>query len=492
MMVTLEDLCVTSSTTLRKALSKINDNAQGMLFTTEKQKLIGVLTDGDVRRALIQGASLDDPVSQFCNRDFIALHKDASVQEIQRTLSPRVKIVPLLDSDGKIVDYASSNRITRIPVLEPLLGGNELEYVTECITTNWVSSQGKFVQQFEKEIKDYTGSDYALAVSNGTVALHLALVSLGIGSGDEVIVPDITFGATLNAVILSGATPVLVDVDKKTWNMSLSQLEQSITDKTRAIMPVHIYGAPCDMRAIMDLAVAHDLKVVEDCAEALGSKINRKHVGTFGDIGTFSFFGNKVITCGEGGAILFKEQAIYERAKILRDHGMSPGRRYWHEEVGFNYRLTNLQAALGCAQFEQLPAFLKKRQEIYAWYTDYLSSSELFEFQELLQEHTTSNWLFTVLLKKDSPIERDELIRKLAKLGIETRPMFYPMSVMPAFDTYPTNLIGNSVDIAARGISLPTSVYLSKEEVRYISEKVIDVIMSQHETSKILSECNDT
>ena len=486
-MIKLEDLCIDHKALLQDALVKMDQNAQGLLFVVDNSTLLGVITDGDARRSIISGKTIDDSISLIYNKDYKCLSHTASVEEIQESLSERIKVIPLIDDQGNLIDFSSVYRLHRISVLEPLLGGNELEYVTECITTNWISSQGKYVQKFEDEVKSYTGSEYALAVSNGTVALHLALVSLGIGPGDEVIVPDITFGATLNAVIQSGAKPVIIDVEESSWNLSVELLKKHITPNTKAIMPVHIYGIPCNMPEIMAIADANNLLVIEDCAEALGSTINSKHVGTFGDIGTFSFFGNKVITCGEGGAIIFKDAETYNKAKILRDHGMTPGKRYWHDVVGFNYRLTNLQAAVGCAQFEQLAGFREKRKQIFSWYEKYLLKSGYFEVQQLENGYDSSYWLFTAKLKGHSLIKRDDLIDKLAKVGVDTRPVFYPMSQMPPFAQYDKHLTGMSEHISHNGISLPTSVYLSEDEIKSISKEIISSIETYISFKEILN-----
>lgn len=484
-MLELKDLCIDLKESIFDALKKIDANAQGILFVVENFHLKGIVTDGDIRRSLINKVALDTSVSEIFNKQYTALEHNTSNEIIQANLSERVKVIPLIDNRGNVVDFASIHRLHRISVLEPLLGGNELEYVTECIKTNWISSQGKYVQKFEDEIMQYTGAKYALAVSNGTVALHLAIVALGIQAGDEVIVPDITFGATLNAVILAGAIPVIVDVDRNSWNISLEKIEKSITSKTKAIMPVHIYGAPCDMPEVMEIAAKHKLLVIEDCAEALGSSISGKHVGTFGDAGTFSFFGNKVITCGEGGAVIFNDESSYNRAKILRDHGMTPGKRYWHDVVGFNYRLTNLQAAVGCAQFEQLPDFREKRKLLFSWYEKHLLPSGYFDVQVYNKDYQSSYWLFTVLINKNCSIERDLLIDKLAKKGVDSRPVFYPMSKMPPFREYPTNLDGTGETISSKGISLPTSVYLTEDDVIKISKRIIECIKSDIEFREI-------
>ncbi|WP_454442546.1 aminotransferase class I/II-fold pyridoxal phosphate-dependent enzyme [Vibrio bathopelagicus] len=485
----LEDLCINYNKSIRDALIMIDNNAHGIVFVVDGYKLLGVVSDGDIRRAIISGKSISSEVADIYNKQCKFLNHNVPIEVIQATLSKRYKIIPLVDDNKKVVDFASIHRLHQTPVLEPLLGGNELEYVTDCVKTNWISSQGKYVIQFEEEVKKYTNSSYALAVSNGTVALHLALVSLGIGEGDEVIVPDITFGATLNAVILAGAQPVIVDVERKTWNISIDLINKNITPNTKAIMPVHIYGIPCNMPEIMNIAKKHDLYVIEDCAEALGSSIKGKHVGTFGDVGTFSFFGNKVITCGEGGALIFRDEDIYNRAKVMRDHGMTPGKRYWHDVVGFNYRLTNLQAAIGCAQFEQLDKFRTKRKQIFSWYDKYLlDTTSFFDSQVLDANYESSYWLYTVTMKDKKTIDRDGLINRLSKLGIDSRPIFYPMSKMPAFRGYRTDLNGESELISTTGISLPTSVYLTESDINRISNEIIDALKSSKEIHRVINE----
>jgi perosamine synthetase len=274
-----------------------------------------------------------------------------------------------------------------IPIMEPDLSGNEKEYLIDAVDSGWVSSKGKYVDQFENDLAIFHNVDFALAVSNGTVALHLALVSLGIGSGDEVIVPNLTFASSVNSIIHAGASPVLADVNAETYNIDCENLEKYITPKTKAIMPVHLYGNPCDMDEIHQIAKKHHLLVIEDNAEGLGSKYRGKLTGTFGDAGTFSFFGNKTITTGEGGAIIFQDKKAYEHAKVLRDHGMSPAKRYWHEYIGFNYRLTNIQAAIGCAQLERISDFLENKKAIVERYMIGLSSIKSIQFQKS-DEHT--------------------------------------------------------------------------------------------------------
>jgi perosamine synthetase len=350
--------------------------------------------------------------------------------------------------------------------MQPLLNGNELAYVSDCINTGWISSQGAYVRRFEKEFATYCGAEYAVAVSNGTVALHLALVALGIKEGDEVLVPDLTFAASINAIIYTGAIPVIVDVDKTTWTISLEDIEKNITSKTRAIMPVHLYGHPCRMDEIMDIAKKHNLLIIEDAAEAIGAKYKNKHVGVFGDASTFSFFGNKTITTGEGGMVFFKDKEAYEKAIVLRDHGMSKTKKYWHDYVGFNYRMTNLQAAIGCAQMERIDEFVNEKRKLAAFYNTLLSETGLFTLPPQEPWALNGYWLYTAILNESSPISRDELMQKLLKNGVETRAVFFPLHNMPPYQNYPTkSTFENSKFISEHGISLPSSVNITEEEL---------------------------
>ena len=262
-----------------------------------------------------------------------------------------------------------------IPVYQPELSGNEKKYVNECLDTNWISAKGRFVKDFEKGIAEYLGVNHAVSVSNGTVALHLALMTLGIGEGDEVILPSLTYVASANAVTYTGATPVFADSLYESWQIDPADVERKITDKTKAIMVVHLYGQPCDMDAIMKIAKAHNLYVIEDCAEAFGSKYKGRCVGGFGDISAFSFYGNKTITTGEGGMVVTNDKALAERAAHIKDQGMSLEREYWHDIIGYNYRMTNICAAIGLAQLEQADDFIARKIQVADWYKTYLKDT---------------------------------------------------------------------------------------------------------------------
>ncbi|MBS1647256.1 MAG: aminotransferase class I/II-fold pyridoxal phosphate-dependent enzyme [Bacteroidetes bacterium] len=474
----IQELLINQDQTIADALKLIDANAQGICFViSQEQKLVGLVTDGDIRRAFLNHKTIQTKLSEVMQTQFTSLPINTPQEVVQAKLSTNIRHIPLVDEHNVPVDYACFNRLHRTPIMQPLLDGNELAYVSDCIKTGWISSQGSYVRRFEKEFAAYCGVKHALAVSNGTVALHLALAALDIGPGDEVLVPNITFAASINAIIYTGATPVIVDVDRTTWTISLADIEKNINAKTKAIMPVHLYGHPCHMDEIFELAKKHHLLVVEDCAEAIGSLYKGKHVGIEGDAATFSFFGNKTITTGEGGMVFFKNEKAYEKALVLRDHGMSKTKKYWHEYVGFNYRMTNLQGALGCAQLERVHDFVAKKREIAAAYNRILSEFSCFELPPQESWATCGFWLYTALLKKEAPIKRDQLIEKLLRNGVETRPAFYPMHLMPPYKNYPTkSTFENAMFISEQGISFPSSVNLTQEELQNIKQALKSII----------------
>ncbi|MCB4755552.1 MAG: aminotransferase class I/II-fold pyridoxal phosphate-dependent enzyme [Elusimicrobia bacterium] len=470
--ITIHDLTINEKSSIRSVLELINRTALGISFIVDGNgKLTGTVTDGDVRRALIKGITLETSLNEIMQRNYVALAVTTPHEIVLQHLSERIAIIPLLDEDGRPIDFASHHRLHQIPIMEPLLDGNEVSYVMECLQTNWISSQGRFVNQFEKVFSEFHAGQKALAVSNGTVALHLALVTLGIGRGDEVIVPDLTFAASANAVIHAGATPVFVDVTEETWTLNPELVEKAITPKTKAIMPVHLYGQPCDMDPLMEIAKKHDLRIIEDCAEAFGATYKSRLVGTFAEAGCFSFFGNKLITTGEGGMILFNNEEHYNRARLLRDHGMTPQRRYWHLEAGYNYRLTNLQAAIGVAQMERANSFIVKKRSLASQYETILKNFPGITLPLTVTWAKSSYWLYTILVNTNSGFHRDELMHKLLQNGIETRPAFHPLHTMPPYtpyvkhDEFPiTNRISQT------GLSLPSAVSLRAEEIERISQ----------------------
>lgn len=352
-----------------------------------------------------------------------------------------------------------------IPVYQPSLSGNEKKYVNECLDSTWISSKGKFVNEFEKSFSEYTAVRHATSVSNGTVALHLALITLGIGSGDEVIVPTLTYIASVNAIAYTGATPVFVDSLTDTWQIDPDDVRRKVTPQTKAIMAVHLYGHPCDMDQITEIAREHGLFVIEDCAEAFGSLYKGKHVGSFGDIATYSFFGNKTITTGEGGMVVTNDATLYERAVHFKSQGLAKHREYWHDVVGYNYRMTNICAAIGLAQLEQADEFIAKKRQVAEWYKQCLTGVPVTVHGEYgYVRH--SYWMVSILV--DKPEQRDPLRAALAESGIETRPLFYPVHTMPMYSPkYQKHPVAEN--LGWRGINVPSWPNIEKDEIHFIS-----------------------
>ena len=361
----------------------------------------------------------------------------------------------------------------RIPLAEPDLRGRELEYVTDCVRSGWISSIGPYVNRFEEALAAATGSERALTTANGTVALHLALAALGIGPGDEVIVPDLTFAATANAVLYCGGTPVLVDVREEDWGLDPRQVEAAIGPRTKAILPVHLYGHPCDLEAVLDIARRHGLAVVEDAAEALGARWDGRPVGSFGDVACLSFYGNKTITTGEGGACVTSRADLAERMAFLRDHGMNRARRYWHEEVGFNYRMTSLQAAVGLAQIERLGDLVAARRRNAHLYRERLAGLGLQLSGETARAFS-SYWMFNLVLPEGAAVGRDELAHRLAAAGIDSRTVFYPLHLMPPYAglVRPGQSFPASERLGSRGLTLPSATTLVEVEIDRVAAAV--------------------
>lgn len=348
----------------------------------------------------------------------------------------------------------------RIPVYRPDLSGNERRYVLDCLDTSWISSLGEYIERFETAVAGVVGARHAIAVCNGTVALHLAFHALGIGPGDEVIVPSFTYIASVNTIAQTGATPVFADSVASNWLVDPAHVEQLITSRTKAIVPVHLYGHCCDMEALRRIAQRYGLAIVEDCAEALGTRLNGTHVGTMGDIGTFSFFGNKTVTTGEGGMVVTDDDDLARNMRQLKGQGQSLTRRYWHEVLGFNYRMTNIAAAIGTAQMERLDAILANKRALAQRYRDELNDMPV-RFQELQSGQESSEWLVSLLLPRD--VDREAVMASMAAAGVETRPVFFPAHHMPMYEHLSAS-VPTAEDIAARGLSLPSAPAMTGAE----------------------------
>ncbi|OGU65241.1 MAG: perosamine synthetase [Ignavibacteria bacterium RBG_16_36_9] len=353
------------------------------------------------------------------------------------------------------------------PVYKPSLKGNEKKYVDDCLDSTWISSKGKYIKLFEDRFSEFVDIKYSIAVSNGTVALHLALLALGIGEGDEVIVPTFTYIASVNAIKYAYAKPVFVDSHPQTWQIDPSEIREKITKKTKAIMAVHIYGHPCDMNQIKKIAKENNLYIIEDCAEAIGSYYDNKHAGSFSDIATFSFFGNKTITTGEGGMVCTNNKNLEEMVIRLKGQGLATGKEYFHDIIGYNYRMTNICAAIGFAQLERISDILKEKDRVIAEYKQALKNVPVHIHQEIGNvKH--SYWMITILASSEK--EKSNLRNYLSENGIETRPAFHPVHTMPMYvdvNAYPV-----AEDLGKRGINLPSYPDLSNDDIRFITSRI--------------------
>ncbi len=365
-----------------------------------------------------------------------------------------------------------------ILVCEPTLIGNEMKYVKDCIDTTWISSAGKYIEKFEQDFAKYCGMKYGVACSNGTTALHMAVSALEIGQGDEVIIPSHTIISCANAVLFTGAIPVFVDSRLSDWNIDPEKIEEKITSKTKAIMVVHTYGHPCDMDRIKEIARKNNLKIIEDAAESHGGEYKGKKTGSLGDISCFSFYSNKIITTGEGGMVLTNDENIVEKLRRLRNLGFKQP-RYVHDEIANNYRLTNVQAAIGCAQLENIDKFAEMRRRNAKLYNTYLKDVEGITTPPELVGVKNVYWMYGILLDKDKfSLSRDEVIKKLEELGVQTRTFFYPMHKQPVFQNSKINVSGN-YPIAEKFwnecLYLPSSSHLTQEQIKEICDKLISL-----------------
>jgi perosamine synthetase len=357
-----------------------------------------------------------------------------------------------------------------IPVYEPWLGDLEEAYVLDAVRSGWISSLGKYVTQFEEAFAAFCGTEHGVSVSSGTTALHLAAHALGIGPGDEVIVPSLTFIASGSSITHTGATPRFADVDPVTWTIDVGDMASLITPRTKAIMPVHLYGHPAPMDEINLVAEEHGLAVIEDAAESHGAKINDRRTGSLGHIGAFSFFPNKVITTGEGGMLTTNDAALAARCRLLRDHAMPPERRYWHDEVGFNYRLTNLQAAVGIAQMTRIDEFVRRKREIAMQYHDQLSGVDGVTLPAEREGCTSIFWLYSILVESPYACSRDELIESLRERGIDSRPFFHPLDTLPPYHSETPR--PTALRLSESGLNLPSSPRLTDEQITYVCDAI--------------------
>ena len=479
MKINIDNLFVELPIDFKEALKTIEINGLGIIFFIDSnKKLIGSFSDGDSRRVILKETSLPKMIeknSDFYNKKPHYLPFDCQISEIWTLFHHNIKCVPLVDNDMNVVDFSTSSRVRKFPILQPDIGDEEINNLLECANTGWISSQGRFIKEFEVDFSGYLNGGHAVAVSSGTAALQLGMLALDIGANDEVIVPNFTFGASINAIIHVGAIPVLVDVDPETWTLSLKAIEAAINKNTKAIMPVHLYGQSAHIDEINKIAKNNNLHIVEDCAEALGGTYKKRLIGRDGDATCFSFFANKLITTGEGGMVVFKDKKTADKAKIMRDHGMSPQKKYWHEFAGVNFRMTNMQASIGVAQLKKINNFLLKRKNVFQRYDkNFKSNSQLL----LLPKNSWSEnsyWLYTLVVSEFTEKKRDKLLKALSDRGIDARPGFYPLHKMPPYQKYSngsdypiSSFLGTST------INLPSSPGLTYDEIDHIAQIVIN------------------
>jgi perosamine synthetase len=363
-------------------------------------------------------------------------------------------------------------RRVRVPIAQPSLEGNEAKYLLDCITSEWVSSNGAYVDRFEADFAAFCGVTEAVSCSSGTAALHLSLVALDIGPGDEVIVPVLTYIATANAVRYCGATPVFVDVEPDTMTMDPHEVERRVTPRTKAIVPVHLYGQCADMQPILDLAASKRIAVVEDAAQAHGATYQGRRAGALGTLAAFSFFGNKIITTGEGGMVTSTNPDLAERIRLLRNQGVDPMRTYWHSTIGFNYRMTNMQAAVGVAQLERADELVQARAEVAGWYDEEFDDlGHVLACPQATPGRSHSYWMYAVRLGDSVALAPEQVRRRLYEDGIETRPVFPPLHLMPPYE----QAVGSfpvAERISSRGLALPTHSRLTRMDVAHIGYRV--------------------
>jgi perosamine synthetase len=469
----IPDITISEDRSIHEVFQKIDKGALGFALLEEPETHFfkGIITDGDLRRALLKGVNLEQPAYMVTRPRTVTADVNTPVDKIAKMFSKAVRFIPVIDKSNRIADIKVLDSSLYIPVASPMFSGNELKYVSQCVMTGWVSSAGKYVTEFEQVFAEFCDTKYAISTNNGTSALHLALMATGIGPGDEVIVPSLTFISTANAVQYTGATPVFVDCDIRTWNIKSAAIEQAITKKTKAIIPVHLYGHPVDMDPILEIANKNNIIVIEDAAEAHGALYKSRKVGSIGELGIFSFYGNKPITTGEGGMVVTDDKELAKKIRLLRDHGMDPDKRYIHSVLGYNYRMTNIQAALGVAQMEYIDQIIDQKRLNAMLYTEGLKDVPGIALPPQADWAKSIFWLYSIIIDEDDfGVTADKLAKELQKVDVDTRPLFPPIHKQPIYDT--KQFLPVAELISENGLSLPSSVGLCKSEINNICEAI--------------------
>ncbi|MDC0859398.1 aminotransferase class I/II-fold pyridoxal phosphate-dependent enzyme [Candidatus Pelagibacter sp.] len=480
MTINIKDFTITLPTNLDRILKKIDKNLKGLVFVVdEKNKLLGSISDGDIRRGFIKKkvGEVVSITSKFINLKPFFLNYKTETKNILYHLQSKknknkFKCIPLVDANKIIKDISTIENLRRYPIANLNLSNQELGNAFDAIKSGWISSKGAYVDEFEKSFSKYIGGGYSVTTSSGTTALELALKTFEIGKGDEVILPNFSFAASINSIINVGATPVVVDVEQDTWTIDVEKITKKITKKTKAIMPVHIYGQPCKLDEIIKIAKSKKIYVIEDAAEALGATYKGKKIGLNGDCSCFSFYANKIITTGEGGMVVFKNKKNSEYASLIKNHGMSLKTTYYHTAVGANFRMTNPQAAIGLAQLNRISELYKLRKKAFDYYDKNLKKNNFIKFLPKNKWSKNSLWLYTITLGNLKKKKRDILIKKLLAKGIETRPGFVSFNQMKIYKKYCKGTYPVSSKISNSSLSLPTT-NLSHEDQNYIISQLL-------------------
>ena len=480
----INNFIITLPAKIEKILEKINLNKNGLVFIVDKnKKLIGSVSDGDIRRSILSGYDIKKTIldkSKIVNTKPFFLNYKTDIKTILYHLQNKrnnikYKCIPLVDNNRIIKDISTIENLRKYPIANLDLGDQEFSKAFDAIKSGWISSKGSYVDQFEKAFSKYLGGGYSVTTSSGATALELALKTFGIGKGDEVILPNFSFAASINSVINVGATPVVVDVEANTWTIDIEKIKKKISKKTKAIMPVHIYGQPCKLDEINKIAKLKKIYVIEDAAEALGGFYKGKKIGLGGDCACFSFYANKIITTGEGGMAVFRKKKNSETASLIKNHGMSSKVFYYHTITGSNFRMTNPQAAIGLAQLNRINEFYKERKKIFDYYNKNLNKFNFIEFLPKNNWSKNSLWLYTIIIKDLKKKYRDILIKKLLAKGIETRPGFVSFNQMNIYKKYCKGSFTVSKKISDQSISLPTTK-INYSDQDYIISQLLNEI----------------
>lgn len=457
-----------------QSVGEVMDRAGAhVAIITDAGRVVGVVSDGDLRRAFLKSLAIDEPIDVVMTRDFQFVEAGRMPEEVQLLVN-RYKVLPVLSSESSLVGTISSSQSTVFQVAAPDISAEDIAAVENTMQAGWISSKSFEVRAFEEEFADSLALHKGLAVANGTVALELALMALGLEAGDEVLVPAFAFAAVANAVIAVGCVPVFVDIEAQNLGIAVVGLEKFLSHRVKALIVVHTYGAPAEIELIAEFASKNNLLLIEDCAEAIGTKVKNMHVGNFGDACTFSFFANKTISTGEGGFVAFASGEALDKAAQIRDHGMSRQKKYWHDTPGRNFRMTGIQASLGRSQLTRLSKLVEARVENFEIYSARLSSRPELEFRDGSVGRVHSHWLSDFRLSSSYVHYRDDLIERLGALGVEARPYFYPMNKMPAFEHYspPSLSLPVSEYESLRGICLPSSSSLRRQDIEEVCGRV--------------------